>query len=219
MHGSVLAFPLMPQVLCDTLRAAIIFGELEPDTRITEEEIAERFRVSRSPVREALRQLEVDGLVVRQERRGVRIAPLSRRDLDEVYRCRMALEGVAAAEAARNWRPEHLQGMTAALGLLERAHARQDVRDYFVASLEFLESVHAAAGNATLSRLLNRIGKPAQRYRFFAYRSFPELMRHSVQDSADLAAAIRRRDDAAARSVTERMIERIWRSIRECVPY
>jgi DNA-binding GntR family transcriptional regulator len=84
----LIQFRAMPDQLEQALESAIVFGEMVPGTRVIEEEIAERYRVSRSPVREALRRLESDGLLVRDERRGMRITPMSRRDLDEATRRR-----------------------------------------------------------------------------------------------------------------------------------
>ncbi len=78
----------------------IVFLATGAGLRIHEEEVGAAFGVSRSPVREVFRMLEADGLVVRAARKGVSVAPMSRRDLDEVYACRVGLEGVAAAEAA-----------------------------------------------------------------------------------------------------------------------
>src|SRR5512133_803039 len=66
---------VMPQVLAEALESAIVFGELAPGERIIEEEIAARYDVSRSPVRDALRRLEAGGLVVRADHRGARVTP------------------------------------------------------------------------------------------------------------------------------------------------
>ena len=74
----------IPDNLARVLEQDIIFGRLEPSVRLTEETLAEAYGVSRSPVREALRLLERDGLVVREARKGIWVAPLSVKDLDEV---------------------------------------------------------------------------------------------------------------------------------------
>src|SRR5437764_9486653 len=112
---------LVPKRVAEALGADIIFGRIAPESRVIEEEIAERFGVSRSPVRESIRLLERDGLVVRAERRGARVSPLSRRDLDEVYTCRLALEGIAAAEAAERRQPGDVKRLQGNLSLLRRA--------------------------------------------------------------------------------------------------
>ena len=86
--------------IAQRLEAEIILLRREPGSRIGEEEISAQYGVSRSPVREALRALELDGLVVRSPRRGGVVAPLSIENLDAIYACRAPLEGLAAAGVA-----------------------------------------------------------------------------------------------------------------------
>jgi DNA-binding GntR family transcriptional regulator len=216
--SDLLDFSLVPKRVADVLEQDIIFGRLAPDSRVIEEEIAERFGVSRSPVRESIRLLERDGLIVRAERRGSRVSPMSRRDLDEVYACRVALEGLAAAEAAERHTPETLQPLQDGVNKLRDALASGEVAAYFTANVEFTDAVHRAADNITLKRLLAGIGKQALRYRFFAYRTAPELMSTSLEGNRGLVDAIRRRDKDAARHRTERLIEGSWKTVRKCLP-
>ena len=214
----MLDFSLVPKRVADVLEQDIIMGRLAPDARIIEEDIAERFGVSRSPVRESIRLLERDGLIVRAERRGSRVSPVSRRDLDEVYACRVALEGLAASEAAERHTAASLQPLQDGVARLREALEGGDVAAYFHANVAFTEAVHRAADNATLRRLLGGIGKQALRYRFLAYRTAPELMSTSLEGNRGLVDAIRRRDKDAARLRTERLIEGSWRTVRRCLP-
>lgn len=213
-----LDFSLVPRRVAETLGSDIIFGRMAPETRVIEEDIAERFGVSRSPVRESIRLLERDGLVVRAERRGARVSPLSRRDLDEVYSCRIALEGIAAAEAAQRHGPDDLKQLQGGLKELRKAFGKSDITAYFEANVAFTGAVHQAAANATLKRLIGTLGKQALRYRFLAYRSFPHLMSSSLEGNREVVEAIRLRNRDEARAQTERMIERSWEAVRSCVP-
>ena len=90
----------IPENLAEILEEEIIFGRLKSKERLTEEMVAERYGVSRSPVREALRLLERDGLVTREARRGIWVSPMSQKDFDEIYMCRIPLEGLVAQQAA-----------------------------------------------------------------------------------------------------------------------
>ncbi|HEU4701981.1 MAG TPA: GntR family transcriptional regulator [Conexibacter sp.] len=83
----------------DTLRARILSGELRPGERILEVPLAEQLRLSRGPIREALRVLVAEGLVVRQPRLGAIVVPIDERTVDEVYSLRIALETFAARRA------------------------------------------------------------------------------------------------------------------------
>lgn len=213
----VIQFRAVPDQLEQALESAIVFGEIAPGARVIEEEVAERYGVSRSPVREVLRRLENDGLLIRDERRGMRVTPMSRRNLDEVYACRVALEGIAAAEAAVHRGDATVPELTSLLSTLEQAFSDKDIKGYFIANVAFTHAIHAAAASATLSRLLSGIGKQALRYRYRAYTAFPDLMTVSVEGSRDIVDMIAERNAEGARRVTERLIERSWRALRDCV--
>lgn len=214
----LLDFALVPKRVADALGSDIVFGRIAPDSRVIEEEIAERFGVSRSPVRESIRLLERDGLVVRAERRGARVSSLNRKDLDEVYACRMALEGIAAAEAASQHTPGDLKRLQQEVARLRKAHRKNDIDGYFEANVAFTDAVHQAAANVTLKRLLGTLGKQALRYRFLAYRNFPHLMSLSLEGNQDVVEAIRVRDRDEAKARTEMLIQNSWQTIRDCVP-
>jgi len=209
---------VMPQMLAEALEKAIVFGELAPGGRIIEEEIALRFDVSRSPVRDALRRLESDGLVVRKDHHGARVSPISRVDLDEVYVCRIELEGLAAQQAARCWQPPADRIFADQLTAMRRAFKGGDVRSYFLANVAFTDAVHRASGNATLQRLLKSISKQALRYRYLAYRTAPKLMGMSVEGNREIVELILARKGAQARRITGRLIEQSWRAIRDVIP-
>jgi GntR family transcriptional regulator, rspAB operon transcriptional repressor len=209
---------VMPHLLAEALESAIVFGELAPGGRIIEEEIAARYDVSRSPVRDALRRLEADGLVVRAEHRGARVTPVSRRDLDEVYLCRIELEGLAAAEAAKHWQPPADTRFTEQLATMRAAFDANDIKRYFVANVGFTDAVHRASGNVTLERLLKSIGKQALRYRYLAYQAAPELMGASIEGNREIVDLVIARRGADARRITAKLIERSWQTIRRFIP-
>jgi len=209
---------LVSRRVAEVLEADIVFGRIASGARIVEEDIAERFGVSRSPVRESIRLLERDGLVLRAERRGARVSPMSRRDLDEVYSCRLPLEGIAAAEAALRRKPDDVKNLQSILSNLQRAFRKGDITAYFEANVAFTDTVHEAADNTTLKRLLGTISKQALRYRFLAYRSFPHLMSPSLDGNGEVVEAIRAQKGDEARVQTEEMIRGSWAAIRSCVP-
>ncbi len=122
-----------PRGLAALLEQEIIFGRLPPSARLTEEEVALRYGVSRSPVREALRLLERDGLVLREARRGIWVAPLSLKDFDEIYACRIELEGLAADGAARSRDKLRKKAPSPACSPSSKtAAARGDAQEFFL---------------------------------------------------------------------------------------
>ena len=86
-------------VVFNTLRKAILKGELKPGERLMEIALAERLGVSRTPVREAMRKLELEGLVVMIPRRGAQVANITEKDLNDVLEVRMALENLSIENA------------------------------------------------------------------------------------------------------------------------
>jgi DNA-binding GntR family transcriptional regulator len=167
-------------------------------------------------VREALRWLEADGLLTREGPKNLHVAPMSRRDLDQVYACRCPLEGLAAAEAATSRTDEHLTRLRTIYDQLLAAQATHSVQDYFLGNVAFTDAVHMTSGNATLIRLLRGLGKQALRYRYNAYKLFPELIVFSVDGSCRIIAAIVDRDAEAAKRITQELIDRSWMTIRGC---
>src|SRR5690349_5180786 len=97
--------------IVDRMREAIYSGQLAPNERLREDVLASLFGLSRGPVREALVQLEHEGLVIRQPNRGATVARLSLEDLDEVYSLRLALEKLAVQQAIKNAEPEIFEQM------------------------------------------------------------------------------------------------------------
>lgn len=193
----------------------IIFGDLPPRTRLVEEEIVHRHNVSRSPVREALRMLEQEGLAVRESRRGVRVSPLAVEDLDEVYQCRIVLEGLAAELAAQNYIDEDLGAMKLTFAQLETAHKGNDKREFFKHNLQLSRDLYTAAHNKTLKRLLETVGKQSLRYRYLAYSHAPEMMGASIEGNRDIIKAVEMRNARHARNLMEDLVQRSWTVVRK----
>ena len=91
------------EVVCETLREAIISGVLRPGERLMEIQLAEELGVSRTPVREAIRKLELEGFVIMIPRRGTYVADLSIKDINEVFEVRSALDSLANGLAAGSY--------------------------------------------------------------------------------------------------------------------
>lgn len=173
----------MARILADR----IVFLELAPGARIHEEEVGANFGVSRSPVREVFRMLEADGLVVRAARKGVSVTPMSRRDLNEVYACRVGLEGVAAAEAARHLDKRARKAIEGNLSRMNKALKEKDVPTFFKYNVALTRAIHAASQNQTLIRVVAGIEKQAMRYRYLAHLQSYEMLSMSLEGHAGVA--------------------------------
>lgn len=213
--SSVFRVPdIIAKELSRFLEDQIVFGDLPPNSRLVEEDIVRRHGVSRSPVREALRMLEQDGLALRESRRGVWVSPMGLKDLDEVYACRLALEGLAAEGAATNRSEGDIALLQQSLGSLEAAYDRKDLRGYFRQNVVLTEQIHVVSGNVTLTRLLSNIGKQALRYRYLAYSQSPDMMQVSVEANQEIVEAIARQRARSARTLMEDLIQRSWQVVR-----
>jgi DNA-binding GntR family transcriptional regulator len=195
------------------LERDIIRWRLKPATRLTEEEVGKLYGASRSPVREAFCLLELVGLLVRDARRVV-VAPVSVQDLDEVYSCRVVLDGLAMEQAATQASREQLDEMKSLVERMTLAWQHNQNDAYFDANRTLWSLYRVASGNSTLAKLLNGIGKRALRYRFAAYANDPELIKISVATNTVIVQALQSGAAAEARAASEQLIRRGWRVIR-----
>ncbi len=202
--------PKLPDVLglelADIIEGRIIRLEFEPDTHLTEQQICAEFDVSRSPVREAFRQLEATGLVVRHKRRGVRVTPMSYKHVDQIYVVRTPLESIAAALATENATSEDLDYLAETVRRLEETLAADDAAGFFEANIAYFERIHSITGNATLQNILRSIEKQAMRYRYFAHRYSKEMQQSSTKNLSRILERMRERDVEGVRSDTEAMM-------------
>ncbi|MCA0045064.1 GntR family transcriptional regulator [Celeribacter litoreus] len=203
--------------LAAALEEEIVTLGLAPEARLTEEDIAEKYGVSRSPVRDALRTLEREGLVVRQARKGIWVAPMSLRDFDEVYTCRIALEALASEAAARSQVTGLKEELAEALEEMRAASETGDAHAFFTADVRGSELIYELADNQTLRRLLQGLEKQALRYRFFLYKVAPDLVRLSFDESAEIISAICENRPTDAKEMSSALIEKIWQAAREIV--
>tara|TARA_B100000949_G_C13984252_1_gene326449 strand:- start:96 stop:602 length:507 start_codon:yes stop_codon:yes gene_type:complete len=161
--------------------------------------------------------LERDGLVIREARRGIWVSPLSLRDFDEVYTCRIELEGLVACQAAEADEPQKKAQFHVLREELRKAQASNDARAFFSVDVRGSFLTYELSGNKTLMRLLAGLEKQALRYRFHAYEQNPDIVRLSLEDTSRIYDAILAGDGAAAQSMTENLIREIWQTMRDGV--
>jgi DNA-binding GntR family transcriptional regulator len=153
----------LSQAIARELRSAILDGTLEPGTRVRQEAVAEQFGTSRIPVREALRQLENEGLVHLVRHSGARVARLDFSEHIELYRVREVLEPLAIGESALHVTHEEVERLKAMAAALEAS--ADDVQQYIGADREFHLATYAAAPMPRLLRLIDDLWHSTQQYR------------------------------------------------------
>lgn len=192
------------------LHARIVDGTLAPGEKLDIEAIAREFSVSRTPVREAVLQLESLGLVERLPYRGSVVAALSEENLDEVTALRVALEGLAAELGAPRLTPLEIARMRAILVELDEAADAPDfsLGRFNTLNREFHRIIYAASGTPVLLRLIDQLGAEADRLRLHSD------VRGSGADSQhrEILDACERGDSASAGEATRRHIAQLVQS-------
>jgi DNA-binding GntR family transcriptional regulator len=174
---------------------------LAPGQRLRLEELAERFQVSLTPVRHALRRLESEGLVVSARRRGARVAPLSVEELEEIQALRLGLETFLARHGAERCTDEALAGMTLARKDMEHAFERGDLDAYIRSFWSLRDACYACAGRPRLERALADQRIRVERYVLTLCRD-QEAFAALRRGPDTLLEACRLRDGAAAETAT-----------------
>jgi DNA-binding GntR family transcriptional regulator len=148
------AAPIREQVL-QTLRTEIIEGRFEPGRRLTERELTEMLGVSRTVLRESLRQLEAEGLISLIPNKGPVVRAFSVEEAHELYRIRETLEGLGARLFAEKPDRSNIALLEEAFANVERAYENGDPKSILFAKNAFYEAIHAGAGSKTLSKMLS----------------------------------------------------------------
>lgn len=161
--------PTAQQFVLDELRRAITSGELKPGAPIRQDALAERLDVSRVPLREALKMLESEGLVVHHAHRGYFVTELSLADLSEIYRIREILEAEAVRAATARMSPETLASLLEAQREVERTGAAGDVTAMAAANRRFHFLLIEASGMPRLVRLIGTLWDATDAYRSLYY--------------------------------------------------
>ena len=150
----------------NTLRKNILIGELKPGEHLTEIRLGKMLGTSRTPIREAIRKLELDGLVVIIPRSGARVAPISERDLKEVLEIRRALDVLCAELASHRITESGKIALQDAFHRFEEAAADGDKTEVARADVELHDIIAEAAGNERLLQLVGGLADQIYRYRF-----------------------------------------------------
>jgi DNA-binding GntR family transcriptional regulator len=182
----------------ESLRQDILANRFEIAAPLVETDLAERYGMSRTPVREALRRLEQDGLVERG-RRGLQVRTRSPEEILEIYEVRIDLEAVAAALAAEHRTPFDLARLESALVTM-RSISTDDVDLVIDTNQVFQEAIWDASHNATLVDILSRLYLQITRYPSTTL-THPGRWETVLGEYAELIEFIRDRDAARARQL------------------
>ena len=185
-------------VVFNTLRQAILKGELKPGERLMEIQLATKLGVSRTPVREAIRKLELEGLVLMVPRKGAEVAQITEKSMVDVLEIRRALEELAVRLACERMAPEGLEELKKAEERFEEVLGYEDITVVAGADVEFHDAIIHATDNQKLIQLLSQFREQMYRYRV-EYLKREEFHPQVIKEHRDIIQTIEdhNKDEAA----------------------
>ncbi|MFZ7121413.1 MAG: GntR family transcriptional regulator [Eubacteriaceae bacterium] len=193
------------EIVFSTMREAIINGDFKPGQRLMEVQLAEQMGVSRTPVREAIRKLELEGLVIMVPRKGAYVAGISTEDVKEVVEIRSVLEGLAAKLAAQRGNEEDVEKLKEVLTNFEKATLDNNTIDLINYDSDFHDIIYKAAKNSKLIQMINGLKEQVQRFRVAYFTQFQNV-EILLKEHRKLLNAIVDKDADLARELAEKHI-------------
>lgn len=192
-------------VVFNTLRQAILRGEMEPGERLMEIQLAQKLGVSRTPIREAIRKLELEGLVIMIPRKGAEVAHITEKDMRDVLEVRSTLEELAVSLACKNVTTEKIDELKAANRIFESAIVSKDVVNIVDADVQFHDIIYAMTDNQRLIQIINNLREQMYRYRLEYVK---DARTHSIliSEHNDIIRELSQKNVADARVVVRQHI-------------
>lgn len=179
--------------VADRMRELIHSGELEPRARVNESELTERFGISRTPLREAIKILATEGLLDLLPNRGARVASISRDEIEEIIEVIAGLEATACDLACRAMTDEEVESVAAVHARMIAAWEARDENPYFRLNRDIHEAIMRASRNATLQAIYAGLSGRTQRSRYTAHQTEAQWA-SAVDEHARMISLLRRRD-------------------------
>ncbi len=193
-------------VVFNTLRQAILRGDLKPGERLMEISLANKLGVSRTPVREAIHKLEQEGLVLMIPRRGAEVAQITEKSLRDVLEVRGALEELAVRLACERMTGQALGELNRAAERFEKTLGSSDITSVAEADVAFHDVIYMATDNQRLIALLNNLREQMYRYRV-EYLKRGECHAQLLSEHQEIIEAITNKEVERAVEVTCRHID------------
>ncbi len=200
------------EMVFESLREAIIQGRLKPGERLMEIQLAEEMGVSRTPIREAVRKLELEGFVVMVPRKGAYVAGISMKDIIDVFEVRAALEGLAAGLAAVRITPDELEGLERSLLAISEVSLKSDLEGIVDTDTSFHEMIYKASRNDRLFQIIIHLKEQIQRFRTTSL-SQPGRSKDALDEHRKIVEAISERNAELAQVLAREHIENAEQSM------
>lgn len=200
---TMISYGNVQDAVVDRIREMILSGKVKPGEWLRQDDLASTFGVSTMPVREALRQLQTEGLVTFYPRRGATVSQISTVEYEEIYRIREELEILAVRWAAKNFDRIPLDRLKQLLDEIETAAKNQDIPRRMETVREFFFLIFTASQKSHLTRLLSGLWDLSQQYRRY-FSTIPEIVPQRLANYRQVYRACETRNaDALAQAIRE----------------
>lgn len=210
------AYLPLRDVVFHTLREAILKGDLKPGERLMELQLADKLGVSRTPIREAIRMLQQEGLAVTIPRRGAEVAKMTEKDMEDVLQVRDALDELAASIACEQITAEELEELKRTMREFEESTKTGDVKRIAEVDVKFHDIIYKATRNPKLENILNNLREQMYRYRVEYLkdeRSFPTL----IKEHSEIVEGLAKKDKEKVIAAMHKHVENQANAVKEVI--
>ena len=210
------AYLPLRDVVFQTLRGAILKGDLKPGERLMELQLASKLGVSRTPIREAIRMLEQEGLAVTIPRKGAEVAKMTEKDMEDVLQIRLSLEALAVRLSCENITPAALQELKVAMEDFEEKTKSSQFVEMAKADVKFHEILYKASNNPKLQQLLSNLREQMYRYRV-EYLKDETIYPRLLKEHKDIAESLRRKDKSRASETMREHVKNQAEAVKDMI--
>lgn len=197
----------MREKVYDTLKQIIIDGVIKPGERIIETEYSNKFQISRTPIREAIRMLELEGLVESQTTGGVIVKTLTREEISEIYKIRIALESLIIEEIIKKINNQDIKKLEKVLKNTKKAFEVKDIEKVFSLFTEFNQILYDIASLPKVTGMINNINLYLKRFRKLSIDN-PSRKEEAFEDHVQILEAIKNKELSTAISINRMHLEK-----------
>jgi DNA-binding GntR family transcriptional regulator len=196
----------------EELKQSIIEGKLRPGARLLEGELAEKMGVSRTPVREALAQLEKEQIIKRLHPRGYKVSELNHQHIDDIFGLREVLESYAGVLAIERITKEDIKKLESIISRSEQQFEKESMSDILELNATFHRTISEASGNNMLTQFLDQIGNHVLRYRALLIQQrslYPQV----ISDHRRIVEVLKKKDPEALREAIVQHVRQTKRNL------
>ena len=210
--SKIKGYELLSKKVCKIIKSKIINGSLKPGTKLLEAKLAEQMGISRTPVREALRELAAKGFVKMIPNQGIIVSSDSIEDIQEVMQIRGVLEGLAAHLATAKITEEEISKLENFLKQMEKFTKERDGHAFGEVDAKFHNVIVNISGNQRLIQIRKNITEQAHRYRI-KLLNFSGILNYSTQEHWKIVEALKKKDSKKAEKLSQKHIENVLANI------